>query len=43
MSAGFGIEELAEVLRVDEVAVDRHGDTVGRVDVERLGLGAITT
>ena len=42
MSVGFLIEELAEVFGVYKVAVDAHGDTERRVDVERLGLGAVS-
>ena len=39
MATSLGIQELAKVVRVDEVAVDGHGHTVGAVDVKGLGLG----
>lgn len=42
MSVSFLIEELAQVFGVDKVAVDAHGDTEWRVDVERLSLGAVS-
>lgn len=40
VSAGFAVEELAEVVGVDEVAVDADGQAKGRVDVERLRFGS---
>lgn len=40
VSAGLRVEELAKIVRVDEVAINRDGHSIGAVDVERLGFGA---
>ena len=42
MATSLGIQELAEVVRVDEVAVDGHGHSIRTVYVEGLGLRPVT-
>jgi hypothetical protein len=41
VATGLVVEEGDEVGGVDEVAVDAHGQTVGRVDEERLSLSTV--
>lgn len=41
VAAGLVVEEGDKVGGVDKVAVDAHGQTVGRVDEERLSLGTV--
>jgi hypothetical protein len=41
MAMGFFVEVAAQLGGVDQVAVVGKAQTVGRVDVERLALGAL--
>lgn len=41
MTVCFLIEELAQLGGVDQVTIMRKADTVGRVDIKRLALGAL--
>lgn len=41
MAVRLGIEKLLEFISIDEVAVVRKDDAIGRVDVERLRFGVV--
>lgn len=40
MSSGFGVEKVAKVIRINQVAIHGNGYAIWTVDVERLGLGS---